>query len=137
MNISYAPGIVTAAPFDPFQFASCVVGASDTHTVSASPPVTTLWANMEPGDYPICMGNGIFGTASAANATATVITVTAGSTITIYGSPTVLPPADWLRAKESQNVQRITPQNSGANDLTISWGHVVLATLVTCSAVLL
>ncbi|KAG5362681.1 hypothetical protein CJU89_1813 [Yarrowia sp. B02] len=132
MNISYASGIVTAAAFDPFQYASCVVQASSTASV---PPVTTVWANMD-GDLPVCIGSGIYGTASASNATATVITTTAGSTVTLYGLPIVIPPADWLRAKESQNFQRITPQTSGASGLSVSVGAAVLATLVTSSALL-
>lgn len=136
MNISYAPGIVTAAAFDPFQYASCVVGPSTTVRASTADPATTIWASMDSGDSAICIGQGIYVTSSASNATATVVTSTSGSTVTLYGVPTVIPPADWLRAKESQNVQRITPQTSGVEGRSVSFSQVVLATLVTSSVLL-
>ncbi|KAG5370061.1 hypothetical protein CJU90_1388 [Yarrowia sp. C11] len=139
MNISYIAGIVTAAAFDPFQYASCVFApstvVSTASTASAAP--TTLWADMDARDDPICIGNGIYVTSSASNATATVITSTAGSTVTLYGVPTVYPPDEWLRAKESQNVQRITTtQTNGASDTRVSISQIVLATLITSSALL-
>ncbi|QNP99501.1 hypothetical protein YALI2_E00817g [Yarrowia lipolytica] len=131
MNTSYTAGIVTAAAFDPFQYASCVVTPISTARTAPTAPVITLWANMDARAYPICIGDEIYGTSSASNATATVTTSTAGSTITLYGVPTVIPPEDWLRAKESQNVQRITPQTSEASDARVSINQIVLATLVT------
>lgn len=137
MNISYASGIVTAAAFDPFQYASCVVGLSTTIVpASTAAPATTIWAGIDSGDLPVCIGQGIYVTSSVSNATATVITSTSGSTVTLYGVPTVVPPADWLRAKESQNVQRITPQTSGVDRRSVSFSQVVLATLVTSSVLL-
>lgn len=136
MNISYASGIVTAAAFDPFQYASCVVGPSTTIPASTAAPATTIWASIDSGDSPVCIGQGVYVTSSASNATATVITSTSGSTVTLYGVPTVVPPADWLRAKESQNVQIITSQTSGVDRRSVSFSQVVLATLVTSSVLL-